>query len=115
MNLGQKIRTARQRANLTERQLGEAVGFTHPAESAIRRWESGEREPRISALRKIAQAVGMSLGGLTELEALPGEDRKAKRGRPADPACEKAAKAQARALLHMQREKKRPGRPPKKG
>jgi transcriptional regulator with XRE-family HTH domain len=52
------VRIARQRAGLTQQQLADRSG--HPRET-IARWESGAREPSLSALRGLAEAADLDL------------------------------------------------------
>jgi transcriptional regulator with XRE-family HTH domain len=52
------VRIARQRAGLTQQQLGDRSG--HPRET-IARWETGAREPSLSSLRKLAEASNLDL------------------------------------------------------
>lgn len=61
-SLGEKIKTARQKADLTERQLGVKMGFAYPSEAVIRKWENNEREPKIPNILKLAQVLGRTLG-----------------------------------------------------
>lgn len=52
------ITRARMAAGLTQKQLADAVGST-PAE--VSKWERGERAPRASKLKQIADALGCSV------------------------------------------------------
>lgn len=63
-SLGEKIKSARVRKKLTQRELGTMMGFGHPPESIICKWESDEREMKISNLRKLANALGVRVGTL---------------------------------------------------
>lgn len=58
MNVGEKIKSARLKKNLTQKQLGELCGM---ADSAIRRYELGGANPKIETLRRIASALDISL------------------------------------------------------
>ncbi|MBS5064555.1 MAG: helix-turn-helix transcriptional regulator [Hungatella hathewayi] len=58
MNVGEKIKSARLKKNLTQKQLGELCGM---ADSAIRRYELGGANPKIETLRRIASALGVGL------------------------------------------------------
>ena len=51
MTTGEKIRAARQRANLTQKQLGELCGIAEPT---IRRYETGKLNPKAETIMKIA-------------------------------------------------------------
>ena len=63
---GQRVRTARDNAGLTQIQLQELLtGYgVHFDTSAITRVESGEREPRLTEALAIADILGISLTGL---------------------------------------------------
>lgn len=58
MNVGEKIKSARLKKNLTQKQLGELCGM---ADSAIRRYELGGANPKIETLRRIASALDIGL------------------------------------------------------
>lgn len=58
MNVGEKIKSARLKKNLTQKQLGELCGM---ADSAIRRYELGGANPKIETLHRIASALGIGL------------------------------------------------------
>ncbi len=58
MTIGENIRKARKKAKLTQKQLGELCGM---ADSAIRRYESGGANPKPETLKKIADALDLSL------------------------------------------------------
>ena len=51
------LRRYRQRAALTQRELGERARVTH---STIHRIEAGKQDARPSTLRKLARALGVS-------------------------------------------------------
>lgn len=50
------VRTARAWADLTQAELGKAVGVDT---SSVSLWESGDREPRLSRMEAIAAACGV--------------------------------------------------------
>ena len=56
--IGQRIKSARQKANLTQEQLARKSGL---ATITIRQYELGKRQPRLEQLRQIADALGCSL------------------------------------------------------
>jgi len=61
-SLGESIRTARERAKMTQSQLARALGV---AQGTIARIESGGREaPRFTTVVKIATVLGISLDAL---------------------------------------------------
>lgn len=49
------IRAARERAGLTQEQLGARLGLSNG--TAVSHWESGSREPSLRSLRKIAAVL----------------------------------------------------------
>ena len=55
MELSERIRTARQFHDLTQKELAKRAGLS---EITIRKYEKGERKPKIEQLRKIAEALG---------------------------------------------------------
>lgn len=67
MTLGLKIKEMRKRKGLTQKQLGALCGI---ADSNIRKYENGQQNPKIETLRKIANALDISVienGGHFEL------------------------------------------------
>lgn len=56
MSVGEKIKQARQKQGLTQKQLGELCGM---ADSAIRRYESGRGNPTLKTIRRMADALGV--------------------------------------------------------
>lgn len=56
--LGQRIAEARQARDLTASSLARMVGISR---AAVAQWESGETEPSSRNLRKVAEAVGVTL------------------------------------------------------
>lgn len=59
--IGEAIRTARRYANLTQLQLGEAVGRDH---KTIHRYEAATSVPTLTDLLLIADACGIPLADL---------------------------------------------------
>ena len=59
--LGQRLKARRQRAGLSQRELGRRVGLTV---SQISRLEGGHREPPISTLLRIASACEADPGAI---------------------------------------------------
>lgn len=55
------IRAVRIAAGMTQQQLADALGV---AQQSVTRWETGEREPRISTLRRIAAVLGCDVTAL---------------------------------------------------
>ena len=58
MNIGKKIKKYRKEAGLTQKQLAEKIGRK---EITIRKYESGEREPRISIINDICEALNIPI------------------------------------------------------
>lgn len=68
MPTGIRIKEIRRNKGLTQKQLGEKC---HIAESTIRRYESGNLNPKIETLQKIADALGCDIFDLTEIQTEP--------------------------------------------
>jgi transcriptional regulator with XRE-family HTH domain len=63
--LGQRIRAARTKANLTQLALAHAIGYTgDDAGAYISRVESNTQAPRIDTLLRIAEALGVTMCSL---------------------------------------------------
>lgn len=58
MNIGEKIKDYRKKAGLTQKQLAEKI---NRKEITIRKYESGEREPRISIIEDICEALDIPI------------------------------------------------------
>lgn len=58
MNIGEKIKAARERARLSQEALADRCGWNH--QSRVSGYETGKREPSFEDLKKIAIAVGLS-------------------------------------------------------
>ncbi len=63
MPTGTKIKEIRKQKGLTQKQLGDLCGM---ADSAIRRYENGNANPKIETLQKIADALEVSIIDLFE-------------------------------------------------
>jgi transcriptional regulator with XRE-family HTH domain len=59
--IGERIRTARLHANLTQERLGERIGRDH---KTIHRWESAVTDPNLTDLLLLADALGMPITDL---------------------------------------------------
>lgn len=55
-SFGERLRKIRERAGLTQRSLADFIGINN---SALCRYESGERLPRVEHLIKIAMVLGV--------------------------------------------------------
>ena len=64
-NVGVRIRYYRKRRGMTQKQLGDACGFSGPA---IRNYELGNRIPHAKALHKIAAALQVNYYALADLD-----------------------------------------------
>lgn len=73
MAVGENIRKARLEKGMTQKQVADACGM---ADSAIRKYESGQVTPKYNTLQRIAHALGYSvgylLGSVTERVIIPG-------------------------------------------
>ena len=67
-NFHENLRTARQLSKLTQKQVADAIGV---ARSTYALYETGEREPNVECVKKIAEALGVSGDYLIGLENLP--------------------------------------------
>lgn len=59
MEFGEILYTLRKKSNLSQKELAEKLDF---AQASINYWEKGERTPSISAVIKIANFFGISVG-----------------------------------------------------
>lgn len=62
MTTGERIRAARKAAGLTQLQVTERLGA---GSVTVTQWERNKREPKISTLKRIAEAIGCPLSDLT--------------------------------------------------
>lgn len=60
MELYEKIKYFRNREKLTQEELSHKVGISI---NTLQRYEYGEREPNISTLQRIADALGVPVAG----------------------------------------------------
>ncbi len=67
MTIGEKIKKARTAAEMSQQELADILGIKC---AGISQWETDKRTPKISSLRRIADALGI---GLAELLVLPPE------------------------------------------
>ena len=88
------IRTARQRADLTLRALGELAGTSH---STLAAYESGRTTPTVGTLDRILRAAGFGI----DVTLAPRIDR-AERGRELVEVLELAAEFPARHTTHLE-------------
>lgn len=66
MGFGQKLRKLRERRDMTQAELGRAVGLQ---QAQIGHYEAGRREPSIENLRKLCLALHVSADYLLGLES----------------------------------------------
>jgi len=59
--LGRNLREARERAKLTQEEVGHRSGV-HPTE--VSRIEAGKRDPQVSTVERLAKAMGLSASDL---------------------------------------------------
>ncbi len=62
--LGQKIKHARRKAELSQAQLAVKMGLEADAIGAISKWETDEREPKLRNISRLADALGVRMGWL---------------------------------------------------
>jgi len=65
MKIGEKIKTARISANMTQAELAEKLGVAY---QNIGQLESGKRKPKLETIQKIADALGVSVSYLSGIE-----------------------------------------------
>mgnify|MGYP004555363227 CR=1 FL=1 len=63
MTTGELIRKCRKEAGLTQKELGERAGIAEPT---IRKYESNRLNPKIETLKKIADALNVSVSDLSD-------------------------------------------------
>ena len=64
MKIGENIRHARQKAGLTQKELGEKLGIS---QAAVGQFESDKANPKIETLLKIATALNIKLSELVPI------------------------------------------------
>ncbi|MCL2882370.1 MAG: helix-turn-helix domain-containing protein [Coriobacteriia bacterium] len=75
MAVGDRIKRVRVLRNLTQKELGLAVGFEeNTADVRIAQYETGTRTPKEEALRKIAEVLDVNYRSLYEPTLYAGED-----------------------------------------
>ena len=57
----EKIKTFREKAGMSQRDLAYAIGVS---QSAVAQWETGTAQPTLDNLRKVADILGISPGEL---------------------------------------------------
>lgn len=67
--VGQRIREARQAAELTQSELAARIGLAHP--QSVSNYERGIDEPDIARLRRIAEATSLPLEFFVETATAP--------------------------------------------
>lgn len=61
MTVGEKIKTAREKKGLTQRQVAEQIGISQPVYCD---WENGDGVPSWARMKKIARVLEVSLDEL---------------------------------------------------
>lgn len=61
VNIGNRIKTARQKKGMSQEELAQAIGAT---KAAVSRYEAGKRRPSYDQLQRIAAALGTSTSNL---------------------------------------------------
>ena len=67
-NFHENLKTARKISKLTQKQVAEAVGI---ARSTYALYETGEREPSVECVKKLAKVLNVSGNFLIGLEDIP--------------------------------------------
>ena len=67
MTIGERLRTLRKEAGLTQKELGEKLGVSA---SMIGQYETNLRKPKIETLEKIAAVLNISISELVDLSTL---------------------------------------------
>lgn len=63
MSTGEKIKQARKNAGLTQKELGEKLGVS---QAAIGQFESENSNPKLQTIRKIAEALSVTLSEIVD-------------------------------------------------
>lgn len=63
MSIAENMKKLREKFDLTQQDLADIAGVTNKAVSA---WETGQKEPRMGAIEKIAQHFGIKKSNLIE-------------------------------------------------
>ncbi|HJB41832.1 MAG TPA: helix-turn-helix domain-containing protein [Candidatus Gemmiger avicola] len=63
MTTAERIKAARKKAGLTQKQLADKLGISF---QTIAQWETGSRKPKIDTLRRIASALEVNIAELDE-------------------------------------------------
>lgn len=58
VNIGKRIKSARQKAGMSQEELAQSIGAT---KSAVSRYEAGKRQPSYDQLQRIAKVLGVSI------------------------------------------------------
>lgn len=67
VNIGNRIKAARQEKGISQEELAQVIGAT---KSAVSRYEAGKRQPRYDQLQRIATALEVPIQELMDLEDL---------------------------------------------
>lgn len=98
MEYGKRIKDARNKSGLTQKQLGERLGVS---ESAVAQYESGQRVPKVDTLQRIADALNIPsnlLGIATLIDgAYTQEEMKAALQAPTKPTAQQIGAAYEKA------------------
>ncbi len=105
MEYGKRIKDARNKSGLTQKQLGERLGVS---ESAVAQYESGQRVPKVDTLQRIADALNIPLANLLGIATLidgayTQEEMKAALQAPTKPTAQQIGAAYEKATPPVQR------------
>lgn len=81
MKLNEKIKKCRIEAGLTQIELANAIGV-HP--NTFRKWESGDRVPKVTNLADISKVTGASMEWLLNFKTSDNKDREDRAAQYAD-------------------------------
>jgi len=81
MKLNEKIKKCRLEAGLTQIELANAIGV-HP--NTFRKWESGDRVPKVTNLADISKVTGASMEWLLNFKTSDNKDREDRAAQYAD-------------------------------
>lgn len=65
MKIGNRLRTFREKNNITQAQIADKLGIT---QGAVSQWEAGATNPSIATISKLAAILGCSIDELLGIE-----------------------------------------------
>lgn len=64
--IGRRIKSIRRAEGINQNQLANLVGIS---KSSMSEWETGKREPRLDTIRKIANALGVDVREIVDIDS----------------------------------------------